>query len=129
MAHRNGISFKAAVPQFTVRDVVATAEYYRDLLGFHIEGYFGSPPVFGIVWRDDVEVFFNQATVAEVRTGRAPGAYDAYFRVTAVDELAAELHRRGADIIEGPTTRIYNQRELVIRECNDLIFCFGEAVE
>ena len=30
------ISFIVAVPQFTVPDLVRTAEYYRDVLGFQI---------------------------------------------------------------------------------------------
>jgi hypothetical protein len=33
------VRFEAAVPQFTVPDVVRTAEYYRDVLEFEIAGY------------------------------------------------------------------------------------------
>ena len=62
------ISFVAAIPQFAVPDLVRTAEYYRDVLGFTIAGYWDgehvslvpeTPPVFAIVWRDQVQVFFN----------------------------------------------------------------------
>jgi hypothetical protein len=42
----------SAVPQFTVPDVVQTAEYYRDVLGFAIAGYWADPPVFAIVQRE-----------------------------------------------------------------------------
>ena len=123
------INFTAAVPQFTVPDVVKTAEYYRDVLGFQIAGYWADPPKFAIVWRDEVEVFFNQANSNEVRTGRADGAYDMYLRVTGVNTLAGELRSRGADIVEGPELRIYGQRELVVRDCNGLILAFGEAAD
>ncbi len=131
------IRFEAAVPQFTVPDLVRTAEYYRDVLGFQIAGYWDgervslvpdTPPVFAIVWRDQVQVFFNRADQPAVRTGRADGACDAYFRVTGIDALAEELRARGADIIDGPEDRVYQQRELVISDCNDLILCFGEAI-
>jgi catechol 2,3-dioxygenase-like lactoylglutathione lyase family enzyme len=118
--------FDAAVPQFTVPDVVRTAEYYRDVLGFQIAGYWGTPPVFAIVWRDRVEVFFNRADQSPARTGRAKGAYDAYFRVVGVTELATQVRTGGADIVEGPVTREYQQLELVIRDCNGLILTFGE---
>jgi catechol 2,3-dioxygenase-like lactoylglutathione lyase family enzyme len=121
------IRFDGAVPQFTVPDVVRTAEYYRDVLGFQIAGYWGAPAVFGIVWRDRVEFFFNRADQSEVRTGRARGAYDAYVRIDGVEALAAELRGRGADIIEGPVVREYQQRELVVRDCNGLILAFGEG--
>lgn len=123
------IRFFAAVPQFTVPDVVQTAEYYRDVLGFQIVGYWGTPTVFAIVCRDQVELFFNRARGPEVRTGRAPGAYDAYLRVAGMDALAGELRARGADIVEGPATREYNQIELVIRDCNGLVIAFGEQIE
>ena len=131
------IRFEAAVPQFTVPDLVRTAEYYRDVLGFRIAGYWDGarvslvpdiPPVFAIVWRDQVQVFFNRADQSKVRTDRAQGAYDAYFRVTGIDALAEELRAGGAEILDGPEDRVYEQRELVIRDCNDLILCFGEAI-
>jgi hypothetical protein len=120
------VHFEAAVPQFTAPNLVSTAEYYRDVLGFQIAGYYGTPPAFAIVWRDDVQLFFNQADQSEVRTGRARGAYDAYFRLAGVDALAAELRARGADILEGPVVRSYEQRELVVRDCNGLVLAFGE---
>lgn len=121
------IRFETTVPQFTVRDVVQTAEYYRDVLGFQIAGYWDTPPVFAIVRRDQVQLFFNRADQSDVRTGRAQGAYDVYLRVTGVDALAVELRANGADILEGPEDRIYEQRELVVRDCNGLILAFGRA--
>ena len=130
------ISFLAAVPQFTVPDLVKTAEYYRDVLGFNVEGYWDgssatltptSPPVFAIVSRDHVQIFFNRANQSDVRTGRTEGGYDAYLRVKGIDALAEALRLRKADIIDGPEDRVYGQRELVVRDCNGLILCFGEA--
>ena len=51
----------------------------------------------------------------------------AYVHVAGVDALAAELRACGAAILNGPETRIYGQRELVIRDCNGLVLAFGEA--
>ena len=128
------ISFVAAVPQFTVPDLVRTTEYYRDVLGFQIAGYWdgesassvaGGSPVFAIVRRDQVQVFFNRAD-HEVRTDRAEGAYDVYLRVTGIDALADELRARGANVLDGPEDRVYGQRELVVQDCNGLILAFGE---
>lgn len=128
------VRLKAAVPQFTVPDLVRTAEYYRDVLGFEIAGYWdgekatdapASPPFFTVVWRDEVELFFNRAD-RPVPHERAPGAYDVYVRVAGVDALHDEFVRRGADIVDGPGDRVYDQRELVVRDCNGLILAFGE---
>jgi hypothetical protein len=51
---------KAINPHFIVRDVVTTAEHYRDILGFQILGYFGNPPVFAMVARDQAEIHFGK---------------------------------------------------------------------
>jgi catechol 2,3-dioxygenase-like lactoylglutathione lyase family enzyme len=129
------IRFQSVVPQFTVPDLVRTAEYYRDVLGFQIAGYWDGervtmapdvPPVFAIVTRDQVRVHFNLADGAAVGRGRAAGAYDAYFHVEGIDALAKELRERRAEILDGPEDRIYGQRELVVRDCNGLILAFGE---
>jgi uncharacterized glyoxalase superfamily protein PhnB len=129
------IRLQSATPQFTVPDVVQTAEYYRDALGFEILGYWDGervsfeaqpPPVFGIVRRDTVQVFFSRARGGEVRTGRAEGACDAYIQVAGVDALAEELRARGADIVDGPEDRIYKQRELVVQDCNGVVLVFAE---
>jgi uncharacterized glyoxalase superfamily protein PhnB len=120
-------SIRTIVPQFTVPDVVATAEYYRDDWGFNLSGYWNDPPMFAIVELDGVEIFFNKATKDTApRTGRAPGAYDAYLHVGGLDVWASRLRERGADIIEGPELRAYGQRELVVRDLNGLIIALGE---
>jgi hypothetical protein len=41
-------------PQLVVPNVVATAEYYRDVLGFVINGYYLDPPVYTIVERNGI---------------------------------------------------------------------------
>ena len=129
------VNFVAAVPQFGVPDLMRTTEYYRDVLGFQIAGYWDgervSPvgdtsQVFAIVWRDQVQVFFNRADHAAVRTHPAEGAPDIYLRVAGIDALAEELRTSGADILDGPEDRVYGQRELVVKDCNGLILCFGE---
>lgn len=123
------VRFESAVPQFTVRDVVQTAEYYRDVLGFEISGYWATPPVFAIVARDRVEIFFKRADRSLAPTVRATDAYDAYLHIAGVDALAVELRARGADILDGPVTRDYGQRELVVRDCNGMVLAFGEATK
>jgi catechol 2,3-dioxygenase-like lactoylglutathione lyase family enzyme len=131
----NEIRFEAVTPQFTVPDLVKTANYYRDVLGFRISSFWDGeravqipkgPVYFAIVCRDHVQVFFNQADGAAPRSGPAEG-YDAYFHVAGVDALSAELRRRGADIIEEPGDRIYGQRELVVRDCNGLTLAFAQS--
>ena len=122
----------SAVPQFTVPDLVRTVEYYRDVLGFQVGGYWDGEqasdeprdPVFAIVFRDQVRVHFNRG---EATHTRAEGAYDVYFNVKGVDELASDFRARSAEILDGPEDRVYGQREVVIRDCNGLVLCFAEG--
>ena len=48
----DGCKMKGAAPYFLVDDVFATAEFYRDFLGFTFNEFFGDPPSFTIVERD-----------------------------------------------------------------------------
>ena len=57
---------KAICPHFVVPDVVASAEYYRDVLGFKILGYWLDPPVFAIVARNDIEIQFGKSDSGNV---------------------------------------------------------------
>ena len=46
-------------PYFLVDDVVTTANYYRDKLGFHYERFFGDPPAFCMVKRSGVVIMLS----------------------------------------------------------------------
>src|SRR3954466_6397117 len=120
----------AAVPQFSVSDVLATVHYYRDRLGFDVGDLVADPPEWGAVGRDDIEVFFNRLPkgASSHPRIRARGAYDAYFRVSGIDGLAAEFRERGAVIREGPTNRVYQVREVVVEDLNGLVLAFGEPI-
>jgi hypothetical protein len=120
----------AAVPQFSVADVLATVHYFCDRLGFVVGDLVADPPQWGAVGRDDVEVFFNRlpAGASSHPRIRAFGAYDAYFRVGGVDQLAADFRERGAVIREGPTNRVYDVREVVVEDLNGLVPAFGEPI-
>lgn len=104
--------------------------YYRDRLGFTVGDLVADPPEWGAVGRDEVELFFNRlpdGSSSHPRI-RALGAYDAYFRVSGVDQLAAEFRERGAVIREGPANRVYDVREVVIEDLNGLVLAFGEQI-
>jgi predicted lactoylglutathione lyase len=56
----------AVAPYFLVDDVVATANYYRDTLGFTFERFWGEPPCFCMVTRGGVVIMLSQSTSAGV---------------------------------------------------------------
>ena len=130
---RAGAKLQTIAPQFVVPDVVAAAEYYRDVLGFQIQGYFWEPPVYAIVRRDAVGIHFGKAD-ANADAGAAPntphreGSIDAYVWVDDVDGLFDELKTRGANIVEAPTRREYHCYEMVVEDKFGFRLAFGMDV-
>lgn len=117
---------KSIAPQLVVPDVVATAEYYRDVLGFKILGYFGEPPVYSMVVRDGVEIHFGKAESAGTSNAKVrSGSFDVYIWVSDVEAMFEELKSSGADILEGPVKRIYDSTEVVARDCNGFVLTFA----
>lgn len=116
-------------PQFIVPDVTSAAEYYRDVLGFRILGYFQDPPVFAMVARDAVEIHFGKAddgAAASPNVLRRRGlGLDAYIWVNDLDALHAELKGRGAKIIEAPAVRVYKCYEMVVEDNFGFHLCFS----
>jgi len=47
-------------PYFIVDDVVTTADYYRDKLGFHYERFWNEPPSFCMVKRNGIVIMLAQ---------------------------------------------------------------------
>jgi len=121
-----------AAPYFLVDDVFTTAEFYRDVLGFTFDEFFGDPPSFTIVKRDDARIMFRQVRPAKPAVARPNRSvmdetFDAYIWVSDVDKLATELRAKKANIIEGPINRIYRMRELLVRDCNGYVLAFGQG--
>jgi catechol 2,3-dioxygenase-like lactoylglutathione lyase family enzyme len=115
-----------------VDDIVRTAEWYRDKLGFHFDRYFGDPPSFTMLSRDNVEIFLKGPECPGekiMRPNRShTDAWDAYVRVKDVDGLHAEYRAKGVQIVRGPEDQVYLMRELEILDVNGYALCFGQDI-
>jgi catechol 2,3-dioxygenase-like lactoylglutathione lyase family enzyme len=120
-------------PGFAVADVFATAEYYRDVLGFRFDQIWGNPPSFVMLDRDDARLMIKQVAPEALPTParrRSNEQIDAYIYTNDANTLAEELRGKGADIIEGPIDRqIYPGRELIVRDCDGRVICFGQLLD
>jgi predicted enzyme related to lactoylglutathione lyase len=115
---------KDSAPCFLVADVRATAEHYRDVLGFCFEGFVGEPASFCMLSRDGATIVLQRGDARP--NGRE--AADAFLGVTDVKSLAAELVRRGAEIVLPPTYRpIYDGWEMSVRDCDGRLILFTQA--
>jgi predicted enzyme related to lactoylglutathione lyase len=126
--NRSVVQCRMISPQFVVLDVVAAAEYYRDVLGFHIRGYFLDPPIYAIFARDSVEIHFGKADTGYASSPniqRREGSIDAYIWVNDLDPLYEELKKRGAKIVEPPVTQVYKCYEMIVEDALGFRLAFG----
>jgi uncharacterized glyoxalase superfamily protein PhnB len=125
--------FFVALTNFLVDDVVKTAEYYRDILGFEIEFVYGDPPFFGSVSRDDAVINFSLSDPPGRRNSVAsagPGnGVDATIVVTDVDEICEDLKQRGANVIQEPQTMDYGMREGLVEDLNGYRLALSAEME
>lgn len=120
-------------PYFIVDDVVATATYYRDKLGFHYERFWGEPPCFCMVHRNGVVIMLGQLENKGVmRPNRSVdpegGAWDGYIWIENADALHAEFKSKGVTIARDICDQPYGCRDFDVEDCNGYRLCFGQSL-
>lgn len=115
-------------PQLIVPDVVQTARYYSDVLGFNIIGYFMDPPVYAMVERDGFQIHFGKADSGTYQTNADFRKINTDFIiwVPEIDQFFEEVSAKNAEIVEGMVTRVYGSREFVIKDCNGYRITIGD---
>jgi len=122
-----------SAPYFIVDDVVSSANYYRDKLGFHYERLWNDPPSFCMVKRSGVIIMLAQLDTAGVMRPNhvadpEGGAWDTYIWIDDADALYAELKARGVKIVRAIGNRHYGCRDFDIEDCNGYRICFGRVL-
>lgn len=122
-------------PYFIVDDVVATANFYRDKLGFQFDRFWGEPPAFCMVQRHRVVIMLSQfSTTGVMRPNsralpEADDAWDAYLWVDDADALHAEFMTKGVVIARGICDQPYGCRDFDVEDCNGYRLCFGQDLQ
>ena len=120
-------------PYFIVDDVVSTANFYRDKLGFHYERFWNDPPSFCMVKRSGIVIMLGQLErQGVIRPNRVVdpegGAWDAYIWIDDADALHGEFKSKGVKIVRDPCDQPYRCRDFEIDDCNGYRLCFGEDI-
>lgn len=120
----------SVAPYFIVDDVVATANFYRDKLGFQYERFWGDPPCFCMVQRSGIVIMLSQFdTRGAARPNRLADpngkAWDAYVWVDNADELCAEFKAKDVKIARDICNQTYGCRDFDVEDCNGYRLCFG----
>ncbi len=118
-----------SAPILLVADVVAAANYYRDRVGFNYERFWGDPPGFCILHRDDFHLMLKQVAdpkyiVPHYRA--AENMWNVYFWVDDAESLYQELKNRGATIDYEICTQPYGCREFGIQDLDGYDVAFGQ---
>ena len=120
----------AIAPYFLVHDVVSTANWYRDVLGFRYERFWGEPPSFCMVKRGEIVIMLAQVDASTPLrpnnlASREGGAWDAYVWVHDADALHSEFKSKSAKIARDLCTQPYGCRDFDVLDCNGYRLCFG----
>jgi uncharacterized glyoxalase superfamily protein PhnB len=123
--------FISSAPVLFVRDVRASAEHYRDAMGFRFDRFYGDPPSFVILGRDGLHVMLKSASDHSAIIPRwrvSPSLWDMYFWVDDVEELYREFQGRGAKIDYELCDQPYGCREFGTQDIDGHDIGFGQVV-
>jgi len=112
--------FNTIVPILYSSDITKSLTYYTDVLGFEDKWEWGSPPTFGGVHRNSVEIFF-----CEKGQGN-PGTWLSIM-VDNVDDYYERIKSKGATIISEPKSMEWGIREMLVQDPDGHIIRFGHS--
>lgn len=116
----------SVTPILFVRDVPASAAYYRDRLGFAVDFLHGEPPFYGAVSRDDVCLhlrFVHEPNFAEL-AAREVYLILATIEVGDVRGLFDEVAARGAEIARPPARQSWGGTDFHVRDPDGNVISF-----
>jgi len=122
----NGIAFKSVTPILFVRDVPASAAWFRDKLAFEIDFLHGTPPFYGAVSRGGICLhlrFVARPNFSEL-AAREISLVLASIDVADVHGLCAEFDQRGADLAQAPTKQAWGGTEFHVRDPDGNVISF-----
>jgi predicted enzyme related to lactoylglutathione lyase len=119
----NPKQFVQGAPVLHVSDVVATAAFYRDVLGFMWD--FGDES-YAVVWRDNSAIHFVRD---DASPNASPNGVHLFQWVKDVDAYYREIVDRGANVARGPTDQPYGIREFGLADVNGVGIVFGQDIE
>ena len=119
---------RAIVPQFLVDDLDRAVAYYRDRLGFTVD--FTYDDFYAGISRDGCAIHLKEAgKLAEERAHRKREEHlDAYIDVTGIQDLYADLQRRGATVTRPLEERPWACLDFYIEDADGYILCFSERL-
>jgi catechol 2,3-dioxygenase-like lactoylglutathione lyase family enzyme len=116
-----------AVPIIFVASVQASAEFFRDTLGFSIDFLHGHPPFYGAVSRDGacVHLKFVHEPVFAIGTHDREGFIMAFIEVENVKALYASYVAAGVTFEQKLRKQAWGGRDFIVRDLDGNAICFA----
>lgn len=117
---------KPAVPILFVRDVPASAAFFREKLGFQVDFLHGSPPFYGSVSRGHACLHLRcvrEPNFAEL-AAREVSLILTTIEVLDVQALFIEFSARGVDFPQLPTKQPWGGTDFHVRDPDGNVFSF-----
>ncbi len=116
--------FSHVEPVLAVKDINATIQYWKNVLGFQEQWTWGEPPTVGAVsWQKiHVQFIFNPA-LADLSVGNS-----LWIRVRHIDALY-EIHRHnGAEIVKPLENEAWGMAQYIVRDNNGYYLIFADVI-
>ena len=112
---------------FPVPDILKTARFYTDSLGFRAVEYVECEEPHICLYRDKTEIILLKANTDRVFTNRElyGYGYDAYLYTSEMEELEKQLRRNREKIARPLSMTDYKNREFVIEDIDGRWIAFG----
>ena len=112
---------------FPVPDILKTARFYTDRLGFRAVEYVDCEEPHICLYRDKTEIILLKANTDRVFTNRElyGYGYDAYLYTSEMEELEKQLRRNRVKIARPLSMTDYKNREFVIEDIDGRWIAFG----
>ena len=112
------MKFDKAIPILYSKNVSRSIAYFVEQLQFENKWEWDSPPTFGGVYKDEVEIFF-------CKEGQGNPVTWLSIVVDNVDEYYELIKDRGAKILSIPDSKEWNMREMLVESPDGHIIRFG----
>ncbi len=120
------IAVKSAIPILFVRDVSASAAFFREKLGFAIDFLYGAPPFYGAVSRGEACLhlrFVARPNFTEL-AAREASLILATVEVSDVEGLFDEFKSRGVGFAQTPTRQNWGGTDFHVRDPDGNVISF-----
>jgi len=116
--------FSHTVPFLPVNDLHETITYYRDVLGFSKEWFWGDPVTDAGISRDEMSLLFGKDNgMLEHMQG-----FEIMFFVKGIDAIYQEQKQKGVKLISDIENKPWGTREYTIEEINGFHLRIAESI-